>query len=163
MDTDADIQSQTLGGSWGVLWKSEDRTEQARGVKDTTRRPTESTNLGTWKLTETEPPTKEHAGLGLGPLCICSRCTAYSSFGSPSNWSRVCLWLCYLPLNIFPLAGLSFLDSVEEDRLSPARIRCPRACWHLRSQPPFLWEGEGIIGGGACEVEIGEQDGGGLW
>ena len=62
MDTDADIQSQTLGGSWGVLWKSEDRTEQARGVKDTTRRPTESTNLGPWGLTDTEPPTKEHAG-----------------------------------------------------------------------------------------------------
>ena len=49
METDAEIQSQTLGGAWGVLWKSGDRTEQARGVKDTTRRPTESTNLGTWK------------------------------------------------------------------------------------------------------------------
>ena len=61
METDAEIQSQTLGGAWGVLWKSGDRTEQARGVKDTTRRPTESTNLGPWGLTETEPSTKEHA------------------------------------------------------------------------------------------------------
>ena len=57
METDAEIQSQTLGGAWGVLWKSGDRTEQARGVKDTTRRPTESTNLGPWGLTEPGPPT----------------------------------------------------------------------------------------------------------
>jgi hypothetical protein len=40
-----------------------DKTERAKGVKDT-RRPTESTNLGSWGLTETEPPTKEHAGAG---------------------------------------------------------------------------------------------------
>ena len=39
-----------------------DRTEQARGVKDTTRRSTESTNLGLCRLIETEPLTKEHAG-----------------------------------------------------------------------------------------------------
>ena len=39
-----------------------DKTEQARGVKDTTRRPTESTNLDPEELTESELPTKEHAG-----------------------------------------------------------------------------------------------------
>lgn len=44
-----------------------DRVEQARGVKDTMRRPTESTNLGSWGLTKTEPLTKEHAGAGPGP------------------------------------------------------------------------------------------------
>ena len=44
-----------------------DKTEQARGVKDTTRRPTESTNLDPEELTESELPTKEHAGLNLGP------------------------------------------------------------------------------------------------
>jgi hypothetical protein len=32
-------------------------------VKDTTRRPTESINLGPWNLTETEPLTKEQAGV----------------------------------------------------------------------------------------------------
>ena len=38
------------------------RIEQAgERVKDTTRRPTESTNLSPWVLTETEPPNKEHA------------------------------------------------------------------------------------------------------
>jgi hypothetical protein len=43
------------------------RSEQIRGVKDTTRRPTEPTNLGPWGLTETGPPTREHAEAGPGP------------------------------------------------------------------------------------------------
>ena len=41
-----------------------DRIEGAGGVKDPTRTPTESTNLDPWGLTETESPTKEHAGAG---------------------------------------------------------------------------------------------------
>lgn len=36
--------------------------EEAGGVKDTTRRPTESINLSPWKLTETEPLTKNMHG-----------------------------------------------------------------------------------------------------
>lgn len=46
------------------LWKScgrvGDRIEQAWGVKDTTERPTASTTLGIWGLTETQPSTREH-------------------------------------------------------------------------------------------------------
>lgn len=41
--------------------------ERGGGVKDTTRRPTEPTNQDPWGLTETEPPTKEHAWAGPGP------------------------------------------------------------------------------------------------
>ena len=44
------------------------RIEQAEGVKNTTKRYTESTNLGLWGHTETEPPTKEHAGAGPSSL-----------------------------------------------------------------------------------------------
>jgi hypothetical protein len=44
-----------------------DRREQAGGVKDTTRRLTESTNLGLWGLTEPGLPTREHAGAGPSP------------------------------------------------------------------------------------------------
>jgi hypothetical protein len=40
-----------------------DRSEQAGRIKDTTRF-TESTNLGPWGLTESGPPTREHAGAG---------------------------------------------------------------------------------------------------
>jgi hypothetical protein len=36
-----------------------DEIEQAGGVKDTTRRPTDLNNLGHWGLTETESPTRE--------------------------------------------------------------------------------------------------------
>jgi hypothetical protein len=38
-----------------------ERSEQVGGVKDTTRRPTESTNLGPWGLTDPETPTREQA------------------------------------------------------------------------------------------------------
>ena len=44
-----------------------EQDEQARGVKDTTRRPTESTSLSLCELTETELPTKEHAGTRPSP------------------------------------------------------------------------------------------------
>jgi hypothetical protein len=50
------------------LWEScgrvGDMIEEAWGVRDTTRGPTESTNLGPWGLTEHEPPTKEYTGAG---------------------------------------------------------------------------------------------------
>jgi hypothetical protein len=55
------------------------------GFKDTTKRPKELTNLGSWGLTETESPTKEHAGARSKPLHICSRCAAWSSCGFPNN------------------------------------------------------------------------------
>jgi hypothetical protein len=38
----------------------EGRIEEPRGDRDSTRRPTESTNLELWGLPETEPPTTEH-------------------------------------------------------------------------------------------------------
>ena len=36
------------------------RIKGGGGVKDTSRRPTESTNWDPWGLTESEPPTKEY-------------------------------------------------------------------------------------------------------
>jgi hypothetical protein len=40
--------------------RKEEKIQGSIEVKDTTRKPTESTNLGLQGLTETEPPTKEH-------------------------------------------------------------------------------------------------------
>lgn len=37
------------------------RKQTDRGIKDTTRKPTESCNLGSWGLTETERTTREPA------------------------------------------------------------------------------------------------------
>jgi hypothetical protein len=68
METNAETYSQTIGGARGLLLKSWESIEAARGIKDTTRRPTESTNLGPEGLTETEPPTKEHAWAEPRPL-----------------------------------------------------------------------------------------------
>lgn len=56
----AKIQAQ-LRTSYGITGE---RNRQER-VKGTTRIITVSTNLGTQRLTKTEPPTKTHAGAGL--------------------------------------------------------------------------------------------------
>jgi hypothetical protein len=60
MKTDTETLSQTADEDWGVMWKS--------GLKDTTRRLTESSNFDPWGLIETELLTKEHAGAGPRPL-----------------------------------------------------------------------------------------------
>ena len=57
-----------------------DRSWQAGGVKDTTRRPTESTNLKSWSLTEPGPPTREHARARPRPLHIRNKCAALCSW-----------------------------------------------------------------------------------
>jgi hypothetical protein len=69
------------------------RIELAR--EDTTGRPTESTNLGPWGLTDTEPPTKYHAadvqlGAHVGPLTFEAGAVSDSvpAVRAPSpNWS----------------------------------------------------------------------------
>ena len=69
METDAKSHSQTIGRAQEVLWKIGGKVwfVGTRGVKDTTRRPTEPTNLGPWGLTETEPSTGENAWSGPRP------------------------------------------------------------------------------------------------
>ena len=69
-------------------------------------------------------PKRMH-GLDLSPLYICSRYAAWSSCGSPNNWSRGCLWLCCLPLDLLPLAELPGLAAVGEDAMSPDETRLP--------------------------------------
>jgi hypothetical protein len=78
MATEAEIHSQTSGRSWGVLGKSgrDRKSEEGGGVKHTTRRPIATTNLGPWRLTETETPTKEHAWAGPRlPICKQQMCS----------------------------------------------------------------------------------------
>ena len=94
-----------------------DTSEQVRGVKDTKRRPTDSTNLGPWGLTEARPPTRERAGVNLDPLHFCKAWVAWSSCGTPDKWSRGYLSLCFLP---FHQPGLFGWASVKED--VPSRL-----------------------------------------
>lgn len=57
------------------------RSKQEGEVKDTIRRPTESTNLGPQGLREPGAPTREHAGAGPRPLHICGKCTTFLHVG----------------------------------------------------------------------------------
>ena len=46
------------------------RNEGVRRFKDTIKRPTESTSLGSWILTGTKPPTKKYAWAGPKPSAL---------------------------------------------------------------------------------------------
>lgn len=65
-----------------------------------------SINLYTWSFPEFEPPTKDQRPSPFSALHICSRCAAWSSYGSPNNWSRVLAWLYWLPVDPVPLNRL---------------------------------------------------------
>ena len=52
-----------IGDSYGVGR----RIAGPEGDENSTGRPIESTNLDPWKLSETEPPTKEHTLAGMRP------------------------------------------------------------------------------------------------
>lgn len=54
-----DRDQRLLGGVWG-------RIEGPEGDRNATGRPTVSTNLDPWELSETELPTKEPIGAGPG-------------------------------------------------------------------------------------------------
>ena len=66
MKTDAKTLNQTLDEAPVVLLKSWVRVERPEEDRDSTERPTESTNLDPWGFMDpgTEPPTKEQAWAG---------------------------------------------------------------------------------------------------
>jgi hypothetical protein len=66
------------------------RTEGPRGDKNSTGRPTESTNLDPWGSQRLNIHRMDLMSLSPIPD-ICSRCAAWSSCGSPNNWRRACL------------------------------------------------------------------------
>lgn len=68
---------------------------------------------------------------------------ARSSFMSPNNWNRGCLWLgvCCLPLYPFPLDRLPCLTSVREDALSPDETWWARWVGTYWDQPLLFWGG----------------------
>jgi hypothetical protein len=67
MGTDAETHSHTLSGAWGFCDKGGGRIEGVREAKDTTRKYTDSTNLGPKWIVENELPTKENAWDRPGP------------------------------------------------------------------------------------------------
>jgi hypothetical protein len=132
--------------------------ERARGVKDTTGRPTESTNLDPWGFTDwTTNLSRSMQGFNLAsPLPTFVVDVQFglhvslltTGVGVGSGVGGAFLWLCCLPLDPYPLAGLPCLISVGENALSPAVTWCARAGWY----PWYFWgEGKGVMGGGCCE------------
>jgi hypothetical protein len=146
------------------LRKSRGRIERAEGVKDTTRRPTESTNLGPWRVTETEPPTQEHVWTRPRP---------------PTNMKQMCslvfVWVLQttgvglsLTLTLLPAFGslssnwAALSNLSERDGLSPNEIQCIRASWYLREAgSPFLRRKGGGDERRRWEVRLGGEEGGG--
>jgi hypothetical protein len=98
--------SHKSGGLQGVLWKrGVGGVEEAGGVKDTTRRPTDSTSLGLQGLPEAASPTREYVGAG------CSKLQLGLSRSVPCHWI------------LFSLPGLPNWSLVGED---VPGTRCPR-------------------------------------
>jgi hypothetical protein len=95
-----------------------------RGDRNSTGRPTESTNLDSWGSQRLNHQSNNIHGLDLSPQHICSRFAAWSSWGSPNNWSRGGLWLCCLTVDPGALTGLPCLVTVGEDMPSPTVTWC---------------------------------------
>ena len=95
-----------------------------RGVKDTKRRPTDSTNLGPWGLTEARPPTREHTGAGPRPLGL-----RVGPLTSGAELSLTCCWI------LFPLLELPGWASVVEDVPNILGTLCPKECEITGSHP----------------------------
>jgi hypothetical protein len=81
-----DTQPNTRQSMGSLVEESGEGLRELEGSR-TPLRPTESTNLGPWWLTVTEPPTKECAQALPRPLHICSTRLAWSSRGAPNNCS----------------------------------------------------------------------------
>jgi hypothetical protein len=112
----------TSGRAWVVLWQSEGiKVSKWEGVKDSTRRPTVSNNLGPWGLTEPQPPPGSMEEIDLDLLHICNKCAAWSSCGCPNKWSRGYLSLCSSSLDPLPTTWTAWLG------LSGSG--CDLSCW----------------------------------
>lgn len=128
-----------------------DRTEKAGGVhaKDSTQRPTESTYLGPWGLTENERSTKDHAGaatdvqLGLhvGLLTV--------GAGAVSD-SVVC--------HGTPFPYMDCLAGPQWERMRLSYSMC-KGGWYPREASP-LRRGDLMVGGickggtGGCNLDV---------
>lgn len=160
METDAETHNQTLDGAWKILWKRERRILGARGAKEITRKPTESTKLGSSGLTKTELPTRDLAWNCLRPLRICYSSVALSFCASPSSG------LCCLFWGPFP-PGLSCPALIAEEGLILIAAWSAMAAWYTGKASPFLkrkderWMGWGWKGGWGMGLSWEEE--GEMW
>ena len=76
-------------------WRVRERIEDPEGERNSTRRPTESTTLDPWQLSETEPPTKEHKRAELRPHLIGLPClpTMEEAISNPAETWYTRAWV----------------------------------------------------------------------
>lgn len=84
----------TSCGPWEACRTMRDRIGQDGGVKDTTRRPEDSTNQGPWGLTEADLPTKDHAVAGpRSPMYLQQVCSLGFMWVHDVSDTVACLWI----------------------------------------------------------------------
>ncbi len=108
------------------------KTEWAGGVKDTTRRPTESSNLGPWGAPKAWAII-QGAFRSQTQTCapICSKCTAQTFCGCPNKWS-----IGYFCLSLLPAIGSPSPTWTSWLGLS---VRCyAQTCWDQMPQGGVL-------------------------
>ena len=72
--------------------------ESHEGVRNSTGRPTELTNLNPWGLSETEQPIKDHTQTGPRPPTHMQLMCSSVFLWAPNHWSRAipkavaCMW-----------------------------------------------------------------------
>jgi hypothetical protein len=120
-----------LSGS--LMEREGNRIMQVRGVMDTTKIPTETTNHVSSKRLVHQPENMQ--GLDIRSVHICSKCRVWSSCRFPTKWRRECFRLCSLKLDYFPLPGLLGL-ALAEQGTGGAHF-----CWYWTSQSRVLTKG----------------------
>lgn len=76
--------------------------------------------------------------INLGPLQICKGYTAWSSCETSNRKSRCYLWLCWLPLDHFPLTWRPCLASLEESAPSTTTTWYTMEGWYQWEVSTFL-------------------------
>jgi hypothetical protein len=93
-----------LGHSYGRI---RGRISGPKGDRNSTGRPTESTNLDLWQISQSESPAEEHTWAGPRPLCTHVADVQLGLHVGPQNF---CLHVGY-----FLIAKMPCLASVEEE------------------------------------------------
>jgi hypothetical protein len=143
-----------LDGDWGPLWKN----VRPKGNRNSIGRPRLLTNLGLTRLSESEPPTKEHTQAGPRPP---NTYVADVKFGHHVETKQLEWYYprsCCLHEGYVPLAGLPCLVSVGEEVPGFAKIWSARVCGGITRRAPSHSEEKGS-GSRRRIVGVSEQKG----
>jgi hypothetical protein len=116
---------------WESYGRGRGRIKGLRRDRNTIGRPTVSTNLDPWGLSESQPKNINRLDLGLPQLC--NRYAASSSCGSTKNWSSNCTYSCYLSVD--PVLLIELLSDQWEWVSLALRLDVP-GWWDTQGKSP---------------------------